>query len=493
MGNGGFDVAVVGGGAPGFVLAARLARSGRSVILLEAGPDRRSETPQELRDGWHLPQIPDWGFESEPANGASPTRLRRGRMLGGTSWLTRFAVRGAATDFDEWAALGNPGWNFADVLPAFRRVETDLDHGQDAVHGDAGPVPITRYPDREPSPIHAAALEAFAAAGIPAMVDMNAPDAVGFGRMPMSSRAGLRVTASDAYLPLGGDPPRLALRPGSLVDRVMIGCGRASGVRLADGSIVAADEVVLTAGVYGSPSILMRSGVGPMGDLDALGIDTVIDLPGVGANLADHPGVDLDSGWRGSAAPDAVLHSIATFRSSLTGLGASPDLMFWVTDPEGPEGVFSFDPVLLRPASRGSVRLRSADPAATPRITLPGITDEADVSRLIEGYRLGIELANHPRVRALCAEPAPPDPATTAEARALVAAGAYSIPHVVGTCAMGPSPSDGAVVDHLARVHGVSGLRVADASIIPAPPSGFPHLITLMLAEHVVARFGIQA
>ena len=493
MSSGGFDVAVVGGGAAGCVLAARLAQSGRSVVLLEAGPDLRSETPRELRDGWHLPQIPDWGFESEPVDGGSPMRLRRGRMLGGTSWLTRFAVRGAATDFDAWAAMGNPGWSFADVLPAFRRVETDLQHGQDPFHGDAGPIPITRYPDLEPSPIHAAALEAFGTAGFPAIVDMNAPDAVGFGRMPMSSRAGVRVTASDAYLPLGSDPPRLTLLPDCPVDRVVIESGRATGVRLADGSSVAVEEVVLAAGVYGSPSILMRSGIGSAADLRALGIDTVVDLPGVGVNLADHPGVDLDSGWRGSGVPDAVLHSIATFRSSLTSADASPDLMFWVTDPDGAEAVFSFDPVLLRPASRGSVRLRSSDPSAAPRITLPGITDEADVSRLIEGYRVGVELANHPQVRALCAEPAPSAPAMTAEARAVVAAGAYSIPHVVGTCAMGPSPTDGAVVDHLARVHGVGGLRVVDASIIPAPPSGFPHLVTLMLAEHVAARFDIRA
>ena len=490
--SGGFDVAVVGAGGAGCVLAARLAQSGRDVVLLEAGPDLRDATPAELRDGWHLPQIPDWGFESEPVDGGPPKRLRRGRMLGGTSWLTRFAVRGAATDFDAWAAMGNPGWSFADVLPAFRRVESDLEYGQDPFHGDAGPLPVTRYPDRDPSPIHTAALEAFAAAGIPAIADMNAPDAVGFGRMPMSSRDGLRVTASDSYLPLGSDPPRLTLRPDSVVDRVLIESGRAAGVRPADGTIVAAEEVVLAAGVYGSPSILMRSGIGSASDLRALGIDSVVDLPGVGANLADHPGVDLDSGWRGSATPESVLHSFATFRSALTGSDASPDLMFWVADPDGAEADFSFDPVLLRPASRGSVRLRSADPSALPRITLPGITDEADVSRLIEGYRLGIELANHSQVRDLCAEPAPSDPATPAEARAVVAAGAYSIPHVVGTCAMGLSPAAGAVVDHLARVHGVAGLRVVDASIIPAPPSGFPHLITLMLAEHVAARFDKQ-
>jgi len=490
--QGGFDVAVVGGGAAGCVLAARLAQTGRRVVLLEAGPDLRDHTPQELRDGWRLPQIPDWGFESEPVPGGQAARLRRGRLVGGTSWLTRFAVRGAARDFDRWAANGNPGWRFDDVLPAFRRIETDLEFGQVAWHGDTGPLPITRYPDREPSPIHAASLEAFAAMSFPAMEDMNAPAAVGVGRLPMSSRAGVRVTSVDAYVVRGAEPHGLTLRPESPADRVVFDGARATGIQLIDGTIVSADQVVLSAGVYGSPPILLRSGIGPAADLRALGIDVRIDLPGVGANLADHPGVDLDSGWRGAAAPDSVLHTIATFRSSIAARDDSPDLMFWGADPDGPAPAFYFDPILLRPMSRGSVRLRSPDPSAPPRITLPGIAEDADIARLVEGYRLGLELANHPSVRALCAEPAPPDPATAAATRAVVAKQAYSNPHVVGTCAMGPSPADGSVVDHMARVHGLEGLRVVDASIIPEPPSGYPHLTTMMVAEHVAATWAVS-
>jgi choline dehydrogenase len=481
-----FEIVIVGAGAAGCVIARRLSESGdRTVMLLEAGPDQRDPIPVEFRDGWRLPTVPDWGLQSEPDDSGATRTLRRGRLLGGTSWLTRFAVRGAAADFDAWAANGNAGWSFEEVLPAFRRLEADAEYGDSHWHGDHGPIPITRYPEYEPSLIHAAALRAFEALGYPAVEDHNDPNAVGFGRMPMSSCAGERVTAVDAYLPPEWLSPRLTVRPDSPVDRVMVDAGRATGVRLVDGTEIDADAVVLAAGTYGSPAILMRSGIGPADHLRTVGIEVQADLSGVGANLADHPGVDLDSGWRGSGADGPILHSIATFRSSTAPSGGGPDMMFWVTDPEGEEPGFYFDPVLLRPQSRGSVRLRSADPTDLPRITLPGLREPADIDRLVEGYERGLELANRPEIRGVCDQPAPPRPRTLVALRQVVLENAYSIPHVVGTCAMGPSPENGAVVDAFGGVHGVAGLAVVDASIIPEPPSGFPHIITIMVAEHL--------
>ncbi len=458
------------------------------MVLIEAGPDLRGSTPPDLLDGWILPKPPDWGFTTEPDAAGATKPVRRSRVLGGSGWLTRFAVRGAASDFDAWARAGNSSWAFADVLPAFRRLEADLEFGDRAWHGDRGPIPITRYPDHAPSAAHLAAAAALEALGFAAVEDHNAPDAVGVGRMPMSSRGGRRVTSVDAYLPPDRPVANLTIRADALVDRVRLENGRATGIGLADGTTVSADAVIVSAGTYGSPAILMRSGIGPAEYLRSLGIDVRVDLPGVGSNLADHPAADLNSGWQGEGTAGPITHSIGTFRSAIAGPADGPDMMFWISDPSAEDPALYVDPILMRPRSRGSVRLRSADPAAAPIIELPGLREPVDIERLVDAYRLGIEFANHPAFRHPAGGgTAPLDPGDREATRRAVLEGAYSIPHVVGTCAMGPSPADGAVVDALGRVHGVAGLSVVDASIMPEPPSGFPHLITLMLAEHLAS------
>lgn len=485
-----FDILIVGAGAAGCVLARRLSdRGGRTVCVLDAGPDLRGAPPAMLHDGWNLPSgdaWPDWGYAAAPWRDGRAPKLRRGRLLGGTSWLTRFAVRGAASDFDGWAAAGNPGWAFADVLPAFRRLEHDLEFGADPGHGSDGPLSVTRYPDIPITAVHAAALAALVDAGFPSLDDMNAPDPIGVGRMPMSSRGGRRITTLDGWLPARWSSPNLTIRPDAPVDRVELGGDRAIGVRLADGTAIHADTVVLCAGVYGSPAILLRSGIGPERHLNDLGIRVAMSLPGVGANLADHPAVDHDVGWHGSGADGPILHSIAMYRSTLAPPGdPGPDMLFWVTDPDSPDAGFDLGPILLRPRSRGSVRLRSQDPGEAPVIQLPALDDPVDVARLVEGYLRGVELANHPAMLAAGVDSPPARPATGDAVRELVLATHGSIPHTVGTCAMGPDPAEGAVVGATGRIHGVGGLAVVDASIMPSPPSGFPHVITIMLAEQL--------
>jgi choline dehydrogenase len=481
-----FDVVIIGGGAAGCVVAARLAASAAgSVLLLEAGPDLRADVPGEFRDGWRLPQGFDWGYASEPDVRGVTEDLRRGKLVGGTSWVTRFALRGSPADYDEWAALGNAGWAFADVLPYFRRLEADADFGDQPWHGDRGPMPVSRYPGLELTEIGAAGLAALEAAGFPLVEDHNRPGAVGAARMPMSSRDGIRVTTADAYLPPGGTPAGLTIRPRAHVAEVVFDRTRAIGVRLLDGSVIEAGWVVLCAGTYGSPPVLMRSGIGPRGHLRSLGIPVRVDLPGVGANLADHPGLDIDCGYRGPARTAPCFHLLATFHSSATPSSQAPDLMLWLSDPGGDPPVFEIDAGLLRPSSRGAVRLRSADPAEPPRIELPGLRDPSDADRLAEAYRRGLEIASRPEIRRLCAEPPAPQPRSAAELPELIRANYYSYPHVTGTCAMGPRPDDGAVVDTSGRVHGTDRLSVADASIIPNGPSAFTHIPAVMIAERL--------
>jgi choline dehydrogenase len=479
-----YDVVVVGAGAAGCVVAARLAELGREVCLVEAGPDLRRDVPADFRDGWEFPRRHEWGFEALPDDRGSTQPVRRGRLVGGTSWVTRFAVRGGPADFDLWARTGCPGWSFDEVLPWFRRIETDLDFPDVPWHGADGPMPVTRYPTVPDGDFAAAAVQACAANGIDIVDDHNRPGAVGVARMPMSSRDGRRVTTADAYLPVDAAPRSLTVLADTLVDAVAVRDGSAVGVRLVDGRTIDASLVVLAAGVYGSPALLMRSGIGPAAHLREIGVPVVADLAGVGSNLADHPQIWLDPGYQGAPTDRPPLHVLASFRSSRCGAHESPDLAFWIADPAGDPAEGAIEVLLMRPASRGTVRLASPNPAAAPLIRLPQLDAEGDYERLVEGLVRAKDVTEHPAMRAVCAGTST-DVGAADVVREWIRQERYSIPHTVGTCAMGSAPDEGSVVDAHGRVHGVDRLAVVDASVIPEPPSGFPHLVTIMLAERL--------
>ncbi len=484
----GFEVIIVGAGSAGCVVAARLAALvDGPVLLVEAGPDRRVDTPERLRNGWTLHRGEfEWGYMSEPDASGVAHPVRRTKLLGGTSWLTRFTLRGAPADYDGWGALGNAGWSFDEVLPYLVRIEADAEFGDQPWHGADGPMPSTRYPELEHTGVAAAAVEALAATGFPPVDDHNRPGAVGAGRMPMNSRAGMRVTSADAYLPVDGTPRNLTIRCGEQVAAIELESSRARGIRLLDGTVLEGRWVVLCAGTIGSPSILLRSGIGPATDLRGIGLPVVADLPGVGANLADHPATFVDCGYVGPARSAPALHTIATFHSDARASHETPDLMLWLSDPEG-DNDFGIEVVLLRPSSRGSVRLRSPNPAEPPSIQLPALTEGSDVERLAQAHTRAFELANNPAVRRACGGKAPTAIDGT-ELTELVRREASSVPHLVGTCAMRPRPEDGGVVDESGGVHGIDCLSVADASIIPDAPSGFTHFPTIMIAERLAER-----
>jgi len=481
-----FDVVIVGAGAAGCVVAGRLAEAGgRSILLLEAGHDPRPELPPLLVDGWRITRDFDWGYTSEPDALGNVHRLRRHKLVGGTGWVTRYALRGSAAGFDDWRSRGNVGWGFDDMLPWLKRLEQDLDFGDRPWHGENGPIPITRYPKVPSGAVGDATLRAYEAVGFTAVEDLNQPGVVGFGRMPMSSRDGVRVTTAQAYLPALGAASTLRLRANTAVDAVTFKGSRATGVALADGTVIGADKVVLSAGTYGSPAILLRSGVGPKEHLRTVGIPTRVDLSGVGSNLGSDVAVDVDCGYRGQAQDAPTFRYVAIFQSSDQLEGNAPNLMFWPTDPYGDPAVYTIDTLLLRPTSRGSVFLRSSDVEASPMIDLRLLSERSDLDRLAEGYERAYEVAAQPELRRACGGPLTPLVRDRRQLLRIVRESAYPLPHVFGTCAMGTSPEDGAVVDVSGRVHGADGLFVVDASIMPNVPSAFTHLPTIAIAERL--------
>jgi choline dehydrogenase len=496
-----YDVVVIGAGSSGAVVAARASEHpDLSVLLLEAGPDypELAATPWDLVNGHDNSYVDhDWGYSYTPVAGGRSTLFPRGRVVGGSSAVnTTIALRGMPEDYDGWAAMGNPEWAWHEVLPAFRRLERDLDFGHEPWHGDAGPIPIRRYREDELTVPQAAWLAAAAELGYPSCADANDPSSWGAGPHPMNKLGRVRVSTAVGYLSAARLRPNLTVRGLAPVARLVVAGGRAVACELDDGERVEGRLFVVCAGAIASPCLLERSGIGRGEVLARLGVDAVADVAGVGENLADHPACAVVCTVRDGVELDVDAPIVQTIlRYTAPGSEHRNDLQiealsFWRRRPDraaadGPCRAFGVAAVLEHCFSRGSVHLASVD--GPPVIEAGMCGDERDVERLAAGYLDAIAFCTDaPALADLVEEVAFPRlPVDFDTAADLVRRYCGSGYHPCGTVRMGPRDDPMAVVDQYGRCHAVDRLVVADASIFPTVPRANTNLTAIMVGERV--------
>ncbi|AWW41541.1 GMC family oxidoreductase [Streptomyces cadmiisoli] len=489
------DFVVVGAGTAGSVVVRRLMDAGHTVTVIEAGP---SDTREDISLPYPAPTLfgseVDWAVNTEPQPGANDRVMYqpRGKTLGGSSAINGlWYTRGDEADYDAWAAGGASGWAWRDVEPYFRKLES-YDGAPDGTRGHDGPVHIRRHP--APDPLVSAFLDAAVQSGHPRNEDYNSGDSRGASAGQHTIHNGRRVSAWRAYVAPVGDSPHLRVVTDALVAKVLVENGRATGVEyIRDGErrvVRATREVVLSAGSYNTPQLLMLSGIGPGEHLREHGIPVVVDLPGVGQNLRDHlkaevvwettkpvpePGASgieaqivADGAPHAPVQPDWQALFVSTAVSTLT--------------ESAPEHGFTALALLLHPHGHGQLRLRSADPTDAPVVDPGVLSDPRDLESLVDQIEALRAVGRQPALAEWVASEVYPGPARTSreDLRAYVRQVVDS-QHQVGTARIGTD--EAAVVDPRLRVRGVAGLRVADASVMPLPPAGNTAGAVMMIGE----------